>query len=618
MHISLDNINFYSHPPPAKSPPRAFPVSRWRPYETPLAPQALSHTPLPRLPSPRTTTTLASDARSIADPGFRTPTRENPDLCAVPNEFDIEIEEMAMAQNGSVAQDADLDIHCDLGLLNGPVTDVTQSQRTFVATGHPDRRPLVDAASNSDPACTPAEPDLHYFGPSFAPTDKLDLPRDSTVSFRSCDKSDKDPTPPEGQFPCERIPPLPSPGSLGSRHPQAGPVPETRMRDESVVDDTKTGPESCGDSAGDPIDGLTIQSVQVNGPSVREASPDNDGRLTEESQPPAPPGLRSRICPAKRPKFPLTSTRSLRPRPYARSTKSERLPAVSVVIPTRQTDELVANITMNSPTRAQHYDHWGDRNSSTINHDRPTRAVTREYSPFSGGSRPKARGRPRKRPKRTLENTTTSASDIIGKCTNQSQSPLDSGFAVGLGETQEIFGRGVLRIQSHGPRHAYFMTFLPEAPHQSSLPTPPKMPPYQSSRLDDTTENKSSRQVACGERHKRTKPTICEDGDVWSGSTNGPRTGISKQTSLSKGDQLLIQLKEQQKLSWNEIAKHFPGKSRGSLQVRYSTRLKRRNFGNITHGLDEKINSEDAARASRESLQRSINTGALSEQDMVT
>lgn len=223
--------------------------------------------------------------------------------------------------------------------------------------------------------------------------------------------------------------------------------------------------------------------------------------------------------------------------------------------------------------------------------------MTGEYSPFSGGSRPKARGRPRKRPTKTIENTTTSASDIVGKCTNQSQSPLDSGFAVSLGEIQEIFGRGVLRIQSHGPRHAYFMTFLPEAPHQLSMPTPPKMPPDQSSRLDDTPENTSSRQVACGERHKRTKPTICEDGDVWSGSTKRPRTGISKQTSLSKGDQLLSQLKEQRQLSWNEIAKHFPGRSRGSLQVRYSTRLKRRNFGNITHGLDEKNNSEDAARA---------------------
>ena len=35
------------------------------------------------------------------------------------------------------------------------------------------------------------------------------------------------------------------------------------------------------------------------------------------------------------------------------------------------------------------------------------------------------------------------------------------GLAFTLGETQEIFGRGVLRIHAHGPRHAYLMTFLP-------------------------------------------------------------------------------------------------------------------------------------------------------------
>jgi hypothetical protein len=52
--------------------------------------------------------------------------------------------------------------------------------------------------------------------------------------------------------------------------------------------------------------------------------------------------------------------------------------------------------------------------------------------------------------------------DIVGKYASQSQIPSDGGLAVTLGETQEIFGRGVLRIHTHGPRHAYFMTFLPE------------------------------------------------------------------------------------------------------------------------------------------------------------
>lgn len=78
------------------------------------------------------------------------------------------------------------------------------------------------------------------------------------MSFRTCDKSDKDPPPPKGQFPYECILQLPSPGSLGSQYPQVGPVPETRILDESVMDNTKTRPKSCGDSIGDPIDGMII------------------------------------------------------------------------------------------------------------------------------------------------------------------------------------------------------------------------------------------------------------------------------------------------------------------------------------------------------------------------
>lgn len=41
-------------------------------------------------------------------------------------------------------------------------------------------------------------------------------------------------------------------------------------------------------------------------------------------------------------------------------------------------------------------------------------------------------------------------------------------------------------------------------------------------------------------------------------------------------DKLLRHLKEDESLSWDEIAKQFPGRSKGTLQVRYCTKLKRR------------------------------------------
>lgn len=137
MHISLDNISFYSHPPPAKSPPRAFPVSRWKPYETPLAPQALSHTPLPRLPFPRATT-LASEGRPDAPTRLWGPVGAGSGLRPVRNEFDIELERMSRTESEQTAHEADLDMHPDSGPRNGNVTDIAQTQSTSSAIGIPD------------------------------------------------------------------------------------------------------------------------------------------------------------------------------------------------------------------------------------------------------------------------------------------------------------------------------------------------------------------------------------------------------------------------------------------------------------------------------------------------
>lgn len=147
----------------------------------------------------------------------------------------------------------------------------------------------------------------------------------------------------------------------------------------------------------------------------REASSDNDerGRLTEESQAPASPRFGRQTRPVEQSKVPLTSTRSLRPRPNAESTRFERLPAVSVVIPTRRT-EFVASTKTNAPTRARRYGNRSGSDSSNLKKDR---------------SSPKARGCSRKRPKRAMENTSASTNDIVGKCTGQSQLPSDGSFS---------------------------------------------------------------------------------------------------------------------------------------------------------------------------------------------
>jgi hypothetical protein len=43
---------------------------------------------------------------------------------------------------------------------------------------------------------------------------------------------------------------------------------------------------------------------------------------------------------------------------------------------------------------------------------------------------------------------------------------------------------------------------------------------------------------------------------------------------LSKDDVLLVELKETKNLTWKQIADFFPGRSSGTLQVRYCTKLK--------------------------------------------
>lgn len=53
-----------------------------------------------------------------------------------------------------------------------------------------------------------------------------------------------------------------------------------------------------------------------------------------------------------------------------------------------------------------------------------------------------------------------------------------------------------------------------------------------------------------------------------------PPKYVQRPKFSSSDDSLLIKLKEVDKLTWREIAKHFPGRTPGALQVRYCTKLK--------------------------------------------
>ncbi|KJZ70920.1 hypothetical protein HIM_09671 [Hirsutella minnesotensis 3608] len=53
-----------------------------------------------------------------------------------------------------------------------------------------------------------------------------------------------------------------------------------------------------------------------------------------------------------------------------------------------------------------------------------------------------------------------------------------------------------------------------------------------------------------------------------------PRPRGPKLKFTAEDDQLLLELKEQKNLTWKQIADFFPGRSSGTLQVRYCTKLK--------------------------------------------
>ena len=286
--------------------------------------------------------------------------------------------------------------------------------------------------------------------------------QNGTMSLRTYDETDRDSTPPEVTSTCARNLPLPSPDLMGNvRHSQAEPGADAALRDESIMDATHSIPEDQRDRAGDREEMVaTIQRVQADSPLVREASLDNNERNkpSEESQAAGSSRLRPQSRLIKQSKAPLTSTRSLRPRPNAGSTPPERLPSVAVVIPTHRTGQSVENTKTKPLAGARRCGHWAGSGSGNLNDDQTTQASVESYSPFPGRSSPKARGRPRKRPKTGTRNNSRST-NIARGFTSQSQNRSTGSSAVTPGKTQEVFGRGVLRIQSHGHRNAYFMTF---------------------------------------------------------------------------------------------------------------------------------------------------------------
>lgn len=238
------------------------------------------------------------------------------------------------------------------------------------------------------------------------------------------------------------------------------------MQDGSVVGDT-VHEENGVDRTRSPEREGVAASAQVNEPSMAESISEGDGigKLTEDCHTSILSCSASQSRLSNLSQDTLVESPSPQLRRSARSTQRRQYPAVSVVIPTRRNNEFLARTSKNRQISSKRR-----RHRVISDHDRETRrSLYDESSPHSEELNNLASCRSPKRLKRAKGNHSSSNIAVVEECAKKTQGSSDGGMAFTLGETEEIFGRGVLRIQANGPRFAYFMTFLPEVSCHPSM-----------------------------------------------------------------------------------------------------------------------------------------------------
>ncbi|KAL2816402.1 hypothetical protein BDW59DRAFT_9894 [Aspergillus cavernicola] len=276
----------------------------------------------------------------------------------------------------------------------------------------------------------------------------------------------------------------------------------------------------------------------------------------------------------------LSPSRVLRPRVNTESNRPDRPPSIAVVIPIRQSARSMARTSRSSLVQPSRRPHQASA-SYAIEEDRPTDAFTEGHSLLTreaaadGEERPQKRRRRNQRSKETARNTSVCAS----------QPPSKGGFHTSSGEAQEIFGRGIIRIQPHGPRHAYFFTFLPDAVDHPLSRSPSALDSDEPSCTGRATYTSSKAcavekgNVQLGRRQTQTQKA---NPKAWNNRNRGTHQKNSRKGKpwLPEEEELLLKLKNDQGLPWSVVVRLFseqyPGRSQGSIQVYWSTNIKKR------------------------------------------
>ncbi|KAF2278934.1 uncharacterized protein EI97DRAFT_223684 [Westerdykella ornata] len=149
-----------------------------------------------------------------------------------------------------------------------------------------------------------------------------------------------------------------------------------------------------------------------------------------------------------------------------------------------------------------------------------------------------------------------------------------------LDQPSDLYGHGPGTIPVHHPPQGYPLQPYPPAPpqaaptssfHRHRLPGPPP------SKRHNTMEGAPS-----SPPQTHGPPSVVGQEGM---PPPAPRPRGPKLKFTPEDDQLLVDLKEKKNLTWKQIAEFFPGRSSGTLQVRYCTKLKAK----TTHWTDEMV-----------------------------
>jgi hypothetical protein len=108
-------------------------------------------------------------------------------------------------------------------------------------------------------------------------------------------------------------------------------------------------------------------------------------------------------------------------------------------------------------------------------------------------------------------------------------------------DSRDIVGRAILTIETRGSEPTFFFTLVPD-----NVPSTSYVPAEKAGRVSKRPTSIS--RSTC--RKSKCRPYSTDEND------------------------LLVRLKEEGRLTWKEIADHFPGRKLSALQVHYSTKLR--------------------------------------------